>query len=229
MRILLSASLLVVLGFAGGASATSITVNNPSFEALVLPCAGGPSCFSAIGDIPDLVTSGRTSTFKPSTGLGGEFTSIPNGVNVAAISDQGGPGSIFQALTATVQANTLYTLDVSVGARADFPFSQYTVALEAGGTVLTSDSSLNPAAGSFLPDTVTFSSGPAPPTLGQQLDIAISATGPSVLGAAAQADFDEVLLDASPSTVPEPGTLLLLTTSCIGLLAYRCFRRRHAV
>jgi hypothetical protein len=226
MRILLSVSLLVIVGFVGVASATTITVNNPSFEALVLPCAGGFLCFSAPGDIPDWVTSGRTSTFKP----GGLFNSIPNGVNVAAIGDQNGAGNIFQAVPASVQANTLYTLDVSVGARADFPFSQYTVALEAGGTVLASDSSLNPAAASFLPDIITFSSGPAPPTLGQQLDIAISATGLSALGTAAQADFDEVLLDASPSpSVPEPGTLLLLTTSCIGLLGYRCFRRRHAV
>ena len=139
----------------------------------------------------------QAATFKPSTGPGCEFTSIPNGVNVAAVGDTAGPGSISQVLTATVQANTLYTLDVSVGRRADDTFSPYTIALEAGGTVLASDSSLNPAPGSFLTDTITFSSGPTPTTLGQPLDIVLSATGE-------QADFDEVLLDASPQVVPAP-------------------------
>jgi hypothetical protein len=231
MRVLLSVSLLVIVVFAGVASATPITVNNPSFEALVLTCAGGPSCF-VLGDIPGWVPSDviSTATFKPSTGPGGEFISIPDGVNVAAVGNAQGGANIFQALTATVQANTLYTLDVSVGARADFPFSQYTIALEADGTVLASDSSLDPSAGSFLPDIVTFFSGPTPTTLGEQLGIRLSATGLSVLGAAAQADFDEVLLDASSSTsIPEPGTLLLLTISCIGLLGYRCLRRHRAV
>jgi len=93
-----------------------------------------------------------TATFKPSTGAegGGEFVGIPNGVNVAAIGNEIGGANIFQALTATVSANTLYTLKVSVGARADFPFSEYTIDLEAGGTVLAADSSLDPSPGTFV-------------------------------------------------------------------------------
>jgi hypothetical protein len=232
MRVLLSAFLLVTLGFVGVAAATPITVNNPGFEADVLTCAGGPSCFD-INNIPAWVASsmGTTSTFKPSTGSGGEFSSIPDGVNVAAIGPAAGGANISQTLAATVQANTLYTLDVSVGARADFPFSQYTITLEAGGTVLASDSSLDPAAGSFLADTITFFSGPTPTTLGQSLEIELSATGLSAPGGtAAQADFDKVLLDASPTTsIPEPSTFLLLGTSCIGLLGYRRLLRRPTV
>jgi len=234
MRVLLSAFLLATLGFGGVAAATPITVNNPSFEADVLTCAGGPSCF-AINSIPAWVASsmGTTSTFKPSIGAppSGEFSSIPDGVNVAAIGPASGGANISQTLVATVQANTLYTLDVSVGARADFLFSQYTITLEAGGTVLASDSSLDPAAGSFLTDTITFFSGPTPTTLGQSLEIELSATGLSAPGGtAAQADFDKVLLDASPTTsIPEPGTFLLLGTTCIGLLGYRCLRRRPTV
>lgn len=231
MRAILPISLLAIICFVGIASATPVTVNNPSFEALVLSCTAGPSCF-VDGDIPGWVPSVflSTATFKPSTGLGGEFSSIPDGANVAAVGNELGGANIFQALTATVQANMLYMLDVSVGARADFPFSQYTIALEAGGAVLASDSSLNPSAGSFLPDAITFFSGPTPTTLGQQLGIRLSATGLSVTGAEAQADFDKVLLDASPSTsIPEPSTLYLLAAGCIGLLSNRCFRRRGAI
>jgi hypothetical protein len=234
MRVLLSVSLLVIVGLIGATSAAPIVVNNPSFESPVLTCAAGPLCFSALGDIPDWATSGRTSTFKPSTGARGEFIfGIPDGVNVAAIGDRNGGGSIFQALPLTVQANTNYVLRVFVGASADIlPFSQYTVALEAGGTVLFSDNSnLHPGPGSFFEDSnVPFSTGPTPATLGQQLGIRLSATGPTDEGFAAQAVFDDVTFSAIPITnIPEPGTLFLLTTSCIGLLGYRCVRRRYAV
>jgi hypothetical protein len=229
MRNIALFSTMAILSAIGNASASPITVNNFSFEALVLTCAPGPACFT-LGDIPGWVVSSvpSTATFKPSTGPSGEYTSIPNGVNVAAVGNEIGGANILQALTATVQANTLYTLGVSVGHRADFPFSEYTIDLEAGGTILASDSSLSPGPGTFLTDTITFSSGPTPPTLGDQLGIRLSATGLSVTGAAAQADFDLVLLDASSvSSVPEPGTLSLLATACLGLLGYRRQRGRH--
>jgi hypothetical protein len=217
ISVLLSVFLSVMVCFANVSVATPITVNNASFEALVLTCTPGPGCF-ALFNVPDWVVTGQASTFKPSTGAGREFTSIPNGVNVAAIGDPAGPGSLSQTLAATVQPNTFYTLEVSVGRRADATFSPYTIALTAGSTVLASDSSLRPPPGSFLTDTITFSTGPNPSTLGQSLDIELSATGE-------QADFDEVLLDATPSaSVPEPGTLFLLATSCVGLLGYRRFR-----
>jgi hypothetical protein len=204
LRIALLSS-VAVLGTFGAASASPIAVNNPSFEDLVLTCAPGPTCF-ALGDVPSWGASAATggTTFKPSTGPSGEFISIPDGVNVAAVAGPGTNAHIFQAVNANVQSNTLYTLQVSVGHRADFPFSEYTVDLEAGGTVLVSDSSLSPGPGSFVTDTLTFFSGLAPPSLGQQLGIRLSATGLSATGASAQADFDLVHLDASPSAVPTP-------------------------
>jgi hypothetical protein len=227
---LLPYALLAIVGAISTASATPITVSNPSFEALVLSCTPGPNCFT-LGDIPGWIPSNvpSTATFKPSTGAegGGEFVGIPDGVNVAAIGNAIGGTNIFQALTATVSANTLYTLKVSVGARADFPFSEYTIDLEAGGTVLASDSSLNPSPGTFVPDTITFSSGPAPATLSEQLGIRLTASGRSVTGAGAQADFDQVLLDAAPSvSVPEPNTLFLFVTCCFAFLGYEWIRRK---
>jgi hypothetical protein len=219
----LGCALLGMIAAAPIASASPVAVANASFEALVLPCAPGPSCF-VLSDIPDWATSGQTATFSPSTGAGGEFASIPDGINVAAVGDGNGAGSISQALAATVAANTHCTLTVSVGARSDFPFSQYTVALEAGGTVLASDSSLNPAAGSFASDAISFFSGSSPATLGEQLTILLSATGTTAAGAGAQADFDAVALDTSSSTsVSEPTAIGMLG---VGLCALMLVRRR---
>ena len=65
-----------------------------------------------------------------------------------------------------LEANTTYTLMVDVGKRLDFPLSSYSAELLAGGVTLATSSSLNPAAGTFLTDTIFFESGPNPAQLG---------------------------------------------------------------
>ena len=190
------------------ASAGSIPVLNFGFEDLAL---GAPGDF-VLNDITDWTVSGQTSTFWPDTA---EYPGgAPQGLNVAAIGDSFGGGVVSQVLSATLQADMTYTLTVDVGARLDFPFLGYSVALLANGVTLASDSSLTPNPGTFLTDTILYNSGSNPGQLGQNLEIVLS--GPI----SGQVDFDNVILNASPTiAVPEPGSLWLMVIGSTGLLS----------
>ena len=131
---------------------------------------------------------------------------------------------VSQILSANVQADTTYTLMVDVGQRLDFPLVSYTVALIANGVTLASDSSLRPAPGTFLTDTILYNSGSNPAQLGQNLEIQLS--GPI----SGQADFDDVRLNASPTTaVPEPASLWLMVSGVVSLLSLPRRRRKKKV
>lgn len=98
-----------------------------------------------------------------------------------------------QTLGATVQATTTYVLRLSIGARADFPFTGYFVALMAGNVTLAYDnSSLSPAAGTFLSDQIRYLSG-HPIQEGQPLQIFVKSLG------AGQVNIDNVSLTAMPT------------------------------
>jgi hypothetical protein len=131
--------------------------------------------------------------FKPSTE---QFPNgVPGGTNVAYLGRGQNTiqtGSILQTLGATVQANTLYTLRLSVGARADIGFTGYSAALLAGNVTLAYDNTLNPAPGTFLTDVIVYKSGAAPAQLGQRLQILIKSAGTG------QVDIDDVSLTAAP-------------------------------
>jgi hypothetical protein len=186
-----------------------ITITNPSFEADVLNCAGGPTCYD-VGVAPGW----NATTFKPSTGPGGEFPGgVPDGVNVLAVGDPSVNQTASQTLTAILSANTVYTLTIYVGQRADTPLSGYAVSLEANGVVLASDSSLQPASGKFLLDTVTYTSGSNPAELGKDLAIDLFSSG-----GGAQVVFDDVKLSADPASAPEPAFLLPFGILALGVM-----------
>jgi Concanavalin A-like lectin/glucanases superfamily/HpiC1 cyclase/MBG domain/Bacterial Ig-like domain/Cep192 domain 4/WD40-like Beta Propeller Repeat len=136
--------------------AGTIPITNAGFEADVLNCQAGPNCYD-LGNLPGW--SGGT-TFKPSTGPGGEFPSgIPEGVNVAAVGCcQPNPDAI-QDLGFAPAPNTTYTLTVSVGQRADSPLTGYVVELLVGSESVAAATSPIPAPGSFVTSTVTYTSG----------------------------------------------------------------------
>ncbi len=174
--------------------AVDIPIANAGFELVVLPCSG-LNCSSAFS-VAGWTGTGEYSTFKPATGPGGYFlSSVPEGVNVAALGDNFGNGVLVQALDATLQPNASYTLVFSVGSRTDFPFAGYNVELLAGSTTLASDSTLAPPSGTFVTGRIVYSSSANPALLGQRLGIRL--TG-NIRG---QAAFDKISLDATPTVV----------------------------
>lgn len=75
-------------------------------------------------------------------------------------------GTISQTLTATLQPNSTYTLSVYVGHRLDGFVDTYTIALQAGSTVLASLNGSNSTipAGQFAQVTLNYSTGSTPPS-----------------------------------------------------------------
>jgi len=179
---------LAVLRTASAQEATiPITILNPGFEDDVLSCAAGSTCSSSgsTGWLGAQSNAVKFSTVQFPSG-------IPGGLNVAAIGDSVSTGSILQTLGITVQAKTKYTLKLSVGARADYPFTGYNAALMAGNVTLAHDSSLSPGAGTFLTDVIVYNAGETPPQLGQPLQIFIQSKGTG------QVAIDNVSLTATP-------------------------------
>ncbi len=154
--------------------AASITISDPSFET--------PVGLSGVGKAsPVFSGTGWTSTGgSPVIDFAGtnQYVSIPNGNQVAILDDFNGAGTLSQALSATLAADTTYTLTFWVGNNLLLPYSGYTAALTAGGVTLAADNSaVSPTAGHFLQDTITFNSGASPAQLGQALGITFSDIG----------------------------------------------------
>jgi len=136
-----------VAGAAGTVQAEEIFIENYSFEALELPestwLAGAPDGWTLL--------EGHFGVLNPSDAAfpGG----IPDGYNVAYSNG----GTIGQVLSAVLQANTLYSLDVTLGNRPTLPFPGYLVQLLAGGVVIAEDaSSITPDAATFAGTSVSF-------------------------------------------------------------------------
>jgi hypothetical protein len=189
LRLLVVPLAVAVLRTASAQEATtSIPILNPGFEDDVLSCTAASACY-VVGSTGWLVGP-ATATFKPSTT---QFSEIPGGVNVAAIGAiVHSTGSILQTLGATVQANTKYTLTLSVGARLDYSFTGYNAALVAGNVTLAQDDTLIPGPGKFLEDMIVYNSGATPPQLGKPLQILIQSKGTG------QVAIDNVSLSATP-------------------------------
>ncbi len=195
------------------AHAGPITIGDPSFEGVSLSPEGFTSGQYAPGSWNSNANAG---VFRP-TAInypGG----VPDGVNVGYSSAS---AAIDQVLSATLAANTTYTLSVDIGNRLDGPHNDgYTIQLLAGGTLLNGTTVLpSPALGSFVAATDTYKAGAADPLLGQPLEIRLISV------ATGQTSFDSVSLIATP--VPEPTGLALLATAAAGVVIAR--RRRDQI
>jgi hypothetical protein len=217
-KIAIASSFLVIVP-QGQVKAALLTVANNSFETPVVTAPSG-----SIGSSGTAVLGGWTfdsgvnsgGFANPTIGQtnlpGGWYGSpanLPTGAGNQIAWSNG--GTISQTLSATLQANTVYTLDVYVGRRQNVAFAGYNIELYAGGNLLASNNSVTPAEGTFAPVTVSYTSGISV-TPGQALEIRLT----SLTGLNAQTNFDLITLDAA--SIPEPSAILgLLGFGLLGI------------
>jgi hypothetical protein len=149
----------------------SIPIINAIFQDDTLDCSPGCSYANLTG----WVVGPQTGVFKASTA---QYPSAPaSGLYVAYLGNTDATGSILQTLSATVQANTTYTLTLGVGARADSPFTGYLASLMAGNVTVASSNKATPVGGTFVSDVIEYNSGATPAQLGQRLQIFVKSLG----------------------------------------------------
>jgi len=168
-RLLPLAALFV--GVLSAQTPVSIPIINPIFQDDTLDCS--PGC--AYLNITGWVVGPQTGVFKASTT---QYPTAPaSGLYVAYLGNTDATGSILQTLSATVQANTTYTLTLGVGARADSPFTGYLASLMAGNVTVASSNKATPVGGTFVSDVIEYNSGATPAQLGQRLQIFVKSLG----------------------------------------------------
>jgi hypothetical protein len=189
-----------------------ITVLNPSFE--ILPSVGlshacGTGCFFSVGLIPDWNSSAPLSSgqFQPGTQDGNfrNFSALSNGITSAY--SNGRSSIISQTVGATVEVGVPYVLMVDLGQRNNF-FLGFR------------------ASADLLINGVKYMATGTPPTRGHWSTFTATYTGLSkdvgdsitiqLNGNGAQANFDNVRLDA----VPEPSFYGVVGIGLAGLLAF---------
>ena len=217
-KIAIASSFLVIVP-QGQVKAALLTVANNSFETPVITAPSGFNIVSSGTSNNWTFTGGTQQGFanptighnagsswygpSPSPGI------IPDGNQIAWSNG----GTISQTLSATLQANTVYTLGAFVGNRLSLNFPGYNIGLYAGGNLLASNSGVTPADGTFAPVTVSYTSGISV-TPGQALEIRLT----SLTGFNAQTNFDNITLDAA--SIPEPSAILgLLGFGLLGLVS----------
>jgi hypothetical protein len=231
------------------AAAAPVAVTNPGFEALYLgsnlppeyagevptgafptgPAPGGWTAYYAsgveAGMFIGVLNPGTTADHAPNPPCFPD--GAPEGDNVVLLymdgDDGGGEYGVEQELSATLQANTVYTLSVEVGDIASCAglvppytsffdldgFPGHRVQLLAGGVVVAEHSaSLSLSEGGFGSVELQLTTGSAPPQLGEPLSIRlVNRNQPDLPGVSGlEVDFDDVRLDAMPvAPVPIAG------------------------
>jgi hypothetical protein len=207
---------LVWTVFAASAYASTITVNNFSFETLPgggLPNSCGTNCLYSVANIPGWTVVGTDAgQLQPGPPTNTNyFNSVPDGITVAYTND----GSISQTVAPVVQLGATYTLTVAVGVRKDTP-DPGNEALVINGNSYFATGTL-PTPGNWATFTSTY--------VGLAADvgspITIQLASPS-----GQGDFDNVQLNFAPAPAPEPSSGVLLGLGAVAL--FGIVRRKRA-
>jgi HpiC1 cyclase len=170
----------------------------------------------------------------------------PEGDNVVLVYMDGDAGSaeygVEQTLGDTLDAETLYTLEVEVGNIASCAglvapyqslfdlrgFPGYRIQVRAGGVLLAENTNtLTLADGEFATATLAFATDAAPAQLGQALVVRlINRNQPGVAGVdGLEVDFDDVRLDATPLPESPMPHAVVLPVSAVLLMG---LARRHS-
>ena len=214
---LVAAATVVVLAFGVLAQAETITIDNAGFEA--------PPTADYASGAPTSWTS-RDASFNGGrfNGTGPTFGPLVGGVPEGTQAVWANNSALYQVLSTTLQANTTYTLSVSVGSRNDgSSYHGATIALGYGDTFganllpKATTSEVAPALESWSTWTDTFVTDANPAGSGQFLRV-------ELITPSAQTLYDNVQLTAT--TTPEPSTLILLSTGLTSLLCY-AWRKRQ--
>lgn len=207
------AALLVLCAAIGNAwSQTAITVANHSFE--IDPITGENAPAFVVDLVPNGWTrdgqSGVVGLLAPNaTGSNQFYPGTTAGFAGSKVMFQfDGASGIRQDLSATLLANTRYTIALASGTRgsAGGSFAGYDIRLEtlSGALVgqwIGANNNLAPVA-SFANTTRTFVTGPAPAGLGEKLRIRLLQASPG----SGYTDLDNVRVTYSPATPHAAGT-----------------------
>lgn len=204
---------MLLFAFVPGAFAATITVANPSFETLPsgwpnVTCGG--TCAYDVGlPIPSWNSTGsETGQWRT-----GGFAGNPPAFDGSILAYTNG-GTISQDVGNAV-AGLTYTLQVDVLHRTDEALTGV-VQLEIGGVVVATAPVVDGGVGTWSNWTAVDTASAA--QAGQTITILLSANGN-------QGDFDNVRLNSSASSVPEPGSCLLVGTALVGLMTRRLRRK----
>lgn len=151
---------------------------------------------------------------------------VPEGENIGAIFLNQTPGSsvvgFSQTLSASLEANTQYNLQVAVGNPGSDLFAGfpgYAVQLLAGDTVIAQDNNtLEISEGGFSTSTLVYSTSVEEPNIGQPLQIRLLNT---LENDGLEVNFDDVELSTASTSVPESNSITSLLLLGIGLLAIK--------
>nr|AHI58871.1 FidU2 [Fischerella muscicola UTEX 1829] len=205
---------------ANAANVIQIPINNPGFEdpflkvkdEFTLETPTNWTMYNPDGLIPQKPTDstsylGVTNAFPRSAFYNQH---APEGRNIGSVyliqKSGSGIAGLEQTLDATLEPNTKYTLMVDIGNAADSfkdislaVFPGYCVELLAGDTVLAADeNTISIEEGGFKTSTVTFTTKPNTPLLGQKLGIRLINL---LQSSSANIDFDNVRLTAQPTNI----------------------------